>query len=463
MKNLNDDEKLNEIDTEKSNSNFKIMAIIFSVLSLGLLIGLIVTIIVKQNTIITLKDEKDTIANEKDKEIKTITEEKSNIEKELKDLKDQLNYVNIFKKSGIYDEWYNIYGIKVENISYAQNAKIPNTYKENGRNHNSEIGNVNNGKDYTETERNIYDLYIPKSAYDNPDIKHGVILFVHGGSWIQGDKSELSFLPIRYAKVGYITATLSYTLLIDKYKNEGYNIYRIMDEISACFHSIKEVLKEYNFEESNLEFAIGGYSAGGHLSLLYTYNYIKEENSEVKFIINVAGPITIEPKYYYKLKDGEEPLDLNIYEQKSEIEKLINDNKFDIIYDIDYFLFFLNIFSGGTKTQEQLNKIIKDGKIDTENEDYQFMYNFTKYAFAVNFVKNNIPLLCYYGGKDQYVGIAQYSYLKDKYNGTNNIELVYIKYTDHMFFPITRDEDTNSTRIFHSKVLEYTNKYFNKN
>ena len=459
MKNFNE-EKLTDIDTEKSNSKFKIMTIIFSILSLGLLIGLIVAIIVKQNTINNLKDEKDAITNEKDEKIKTITEEKSNIEKELKDLKDQLNYVNIFKKSGIYDEWYNIYGIKNENISYGQNDKIPNTYKEKGRNYKSEIGNVNGGNDYTKTERNIYDLYIPKSAYDNPGVKHGVILFVHGGAWTQGDKSELSFLPIRYAKMGYITATLSYTLLIDKYKNEGYNIYRIMDEISACFHSIKEVLKSYNFEEANLEFAIGGYSAGGHLSLLYTYNYIKEENSDIKFIINVAGPISIEPKYYYKLKEGEEPLDINIYEQKTEIEKLIEGNKFDLIYDIDYYLVFLNIFSGGTKTQEQLNKIIKTDKIDTENEDYQFMYNFTKYAFAVNFTKNDIPLLCYYGGKDQYVGVAQYSYLKDKYAGTNNIELVYIKYTDHMFFPITRDEDTNSTRIFHSKVLEYANKYF---
>ena len=112
LKNSNDDEKLQEIANEKSNTKFKIMTIIFSIVSIGLLIGLIVAISIEQNSIKSLKDEKETITNEKDNEIKTITEEKSHIEKELKDLNEQLAYVDIFKNSGIYDEWYDVYGKK---------------------------------------------------------------------------------------------------------------------------------------------------------------------------------------------------------------------------------------------------------------------------------------------------------------------------------------------------------------
>ena len=74
-----------------------------------------------------------------------------------------------------------------------------------------------------------------------------------------------------------------------------------------------------------------------------------------------------------------------------------------------------------------------------------------------------IPLLCYYGGKDQYVGITQYSYLKDAYDKSeypNNIYLVYNKYMDHIFMNATMDDQIMATRNFHSKLMDYANKYF---
>jgi len=112
------------------------------------------------------------------------------------------------------------------------------------------MGEINDGKDYDKNERNIYDLYIPYSTEFTKDKHNGVILFIHGGSWTSGDKADMEYLAKRYAKQGYITATMSYTLLIENFTD--YNIFKIMDEITACIQSIKEQLISRNYDDSKL-------------------------------------------------------------------------------------------------------------------------------------------------------------------------------------------------------------------
>ena len=166
----------------------------------------------------------------------------------------------MFENIGNVDKWHDLYCIKIQNIPYDTNNIINNTFKKDDINYKEEIGNVNDGKDYQKNERNVYDLYVPYSSLKRKDKYNGIILFVHGGAWILGQKGDIEYLASRYAKYGYITATLNYTLLINKYKE--HNIFRILDEITACINSIKLKLKEEGFDENKLELAIGGISAG---------------------------------------------------------------------------------------------------------------------------------------------------------------------------------------------------------
>ena len=76
-----------------------------------------------------------------------------------------------FANGGHEEEWYILYGEKKENISYAKNGKIENTYKEKGNNYIEEIGNVNEGNDYEANQYNIYNLYIPKAVLNKNLIK----------------------------------------------------------------------------------------------------------------------------------------------------------------------------------------------------------------------------------------------------------------------------------------------------
>jgi acetyl esterase/lipase len=145
------------------------------------------------------------------------------------------------------------------NLSYA-NGTIENSFKLNGKNYRKEIGEVNENRDYKSNNLNKYDLYIPYSSLKTNKSK-GIILFIHGGAWVQGDKEEMSYLAQIYFEHEYILANMDYTLLSEGL--EDGSIYRLLDDISACIENIKYKLKNIGFNESELEVAIGGGSAGG--------------------------------------------------------------------------------------------------------------------------------------------------------------------------------------------------------
>ena len=138
-----------------------------------------------------------------------------------------------------------------------------------------------------------------------------------------------------YDQMGYIIATMGYTLLNGYYKN--YNIFRILDEITACIESIIEQLKMRQFSEDKLKIAIGGYSARGHLTLLYTY-LMKNFPIKIEFAINICGPISLEPKYFYKLDRFNDTLN-NLY--LSDIEEDLESKRIVRINDQDLTLLYL--------------------------------------------------------------------------------------------------------------------------
>ena len=118
------------------------------------------------------------------------------------------------QKAGYNEEWNDLYGEKITNISYAKDNKIKNTFKVNCENYIEIIGNLNDGRDYLKNERNYYNLFIPYISLKRKDKFNGIILFIHGGAWLIGEKENVEYLCIRYAKYGYITAEMSYTLLL---------------------------------------------------------------------------------------------------------------------------------------------------------------------------------------------------------------------------------------------------------
>ena len=375
-----------------------------------------------------------------------------------KDNSDKSEEEYLLEINGFKEKWYDIYGNRTINISYLENDVIPNSYRKNKSNYIEELGDLNEGKDYTKHDVNVYDLYIPFSALSRKNKHNGIILFVHGGGLENNTKEETECFAVRFAKMGYITANMEYSNCLDKYKEKSF--YRILDEISACIKSIKKELVSQNFDGSKLELALYGISSGGQLILSYGFSdKNRNEIIPIKFLMNAVGIATLDEKYWYYIAVPNKTLD-NI-ESIEDIEKAKNNGT--ILKSNPYFLLHLmNLMTGKKLSQDDLNKLIINDIIQKEDEKYKQMYKFAKYGFPVERIgKNTIPLLCLYCGNDGL--FVHYSYLRQKYinNGAdNNISLVYMKYAGHERFHHGIERDIIAMKQMHVKMLEYAKTYF---
>ncbi len=363
------------------------------------------------------------------------------------------------KNKILNDEWNDIYGIRIIEIPYYSNNKIVNSFKINGENYDEVIGNINNGKDYSKTDRNYYNIYIPYSSLKNKEKANGIILFIHGGWWKMGNKEDISLYCSRYAKLGYITATMGYTLLNENYKKKS-NIFRIIDEITACIHNIKEYLKNLGFNVDKLELAIGGYSAGGHLTLLYGYK-IKNSPIPIKFLINIVGPITLEPEYWYKVTNNNTLSSI----LPDDIENALNNNLLVEVFSDHYeFLKYMNIFLGKKYSDDYLKKMIVNQKIDKNNQNFKSLFKIIQKAYPTYYIdKNSIPTICVYGGNDHVVGFAHYSSLKKLYDQYGVInKLIYMRYGEHDINDYNTEDGIKALKEMNYQILQFTYDYFNQ-
>ncbi|MBR2628359.1 MAG: alpha/beta hydrolase [Alistipes sp.] len=153
---------------------------------------------------------------------------------------------------------------------------------------NSEDGQCYKNLRYGLGCRNTYDLYIP--AKGRPT---AIILFVHGGSWVVGEKEDIAYAARRFAKLGYITATMNYTRIkqdsIDYVSNHKLpSFVSMVDEMQQAVKAIKQECGSRGYNLTQM--AIGGYSAGAHLAMLYATKYINSSPLPVKFQISWVGP-----------------------------------------------------------------------------------------------------------------------------------------------------------------------------
>ena len=355
---------------------------------------------------------------------------------------------------------YTFFGVQYPNISYSENNKIENTFKSSGINYNPDIGILNNDLDYEANDRNIYDLYIPTFALERKEQINGIILWIHGGAWKKNDKSIMSLFCELYGQLGFISVTMGYTLLTKPYKD--YSIYKNMDEITACIKSIKKELKAKEFKEDKLRFALAGYSSGAHLALLYSYlmKNIDINNIKIDFLINIVGPMGLDPEYYYFLTNFSEPL--NDIENKTSIKKALEEGKLIKMPPGVDFLNDMNMFLGDKYSTEEINSIIENGKINNESDIYKKMYNAVKYSYIPLINDNNkIKTLCIYAGADEMIGEAHYSYLKEKAENDGRIlEFVYMKYESHMFIMPDLTKEPQAIRNMSALITKNLYKYF---
>lgn len=133
----------------------------------------------------------------------------------------------------------------------------------------------------------LLDLYLPKGRSKATP----AVIFIHGGAWKGGKRSDMKFYCVKFAEKGYVTATVTY---------------RLMGEapFPAAVHDVKCAVRwlranaaKYQIDPEHI--VVSGNSAGGHLSMMIGYSDDpslegvggnNDVSSRVCAVVNFYGP-----------------------------------------------------------------------------------------------------------------------------------------------------------------------------
>ena len=303
---------------------------------------------------------------------------------------------------------------------------ITNTYKVGGSHY---MGyNINGGNDYYDATslKNNYDLYVPSATVTPRNQKHTVILFIHGGAWTMGVKTDVNPYIHDFAAKGYITATIKYTLLRQEMDDPSLSIFRNLDEIDACIKSIKSSIASLGFDTTKTELVIGGASSGAHLAMLYAYSRGKESAIPIKFVVDGVGPVDIKPGAWKEFTNASSSvldagLDKNALATQEGAGNLsslrISDGSGDTKYWDNYETFRIaNGMCGMPYTLAEVEEAktnpsaasYVDLTAEGHGEDQLSVTYWIKKADQAS----KFPIICAYAGLDYVVGINQFATLQ---------------------------------------------------
>ena len=153
--------------------------------------------------------------------------------------------------------------------------------------------NILYGSDLKFKKWQLLDVYRPK---DSKGLLP-VIVIVHGGGWVYGDKDVYQFYGMSLAQRGFAVVNYSYRLAPEaKFPSS-------MQDTEAVFQWIGENAQKYGFDTQNV-FAVGD-SAGGHLLSLYAsavtnpayaenFPFIKEKPLSLKAVALNCGKYNLD-------------------------------------------------------------------------------------------------------------------------------------------------------------------------
>lgn len=111
----------------------------------------------------------------------------------------------------------------------------------------------------TDEKWQVLDVYRPKNMEGK---KLPVIVSVHGGGWVYGDKERYQFYCMNLAQRGFAVVNFTYRLAPE------YQFPAPLEDTNLVFSWVLAHAKEYGFDEAHI-FAVGD-SAGAHCLGLYT-------------------------------------------------------------------------------------------------------------------------------------------------------------------------------------------------
>ncbi|MGO1245727.1 MAG: alpha/beta hydrolase fold domain-containing protein [Sphingobacterium sp.] len=139
------------------------------------------------------------------------------------------------------------------------------------------------------------DVFLPTGQ--SLDKKKPVLVMVHGGAWVAGDRSldhnyYKSQLREKITQAGVAIISISYTLV-----NDSTHFPRPIEDCKDAVRWVRSHAENYNFDTTNI--GLWGESAGAHLALMVAYSGEEDwignhapmsQQAGVSYVINNFGP-----------------------------------------------------------------------------------------------------------------------------------------------------------------------------
>ncbi|MGA2481207.1 MAG: alpha/beta hydrolase [Spirochaetia bacterium] len=126
------------------------------------------------------------------------------------------------------------------------------------------------------------------------------IVFIHGGSWLQGSKADYDYPLQKAAARGYVAVTVNYRLTYETLANgkARYPFPAQIKDVKCAVRWLRANAGKYRIDPDHI--GVLGFSAGGHLALLLGLTQpsdgfegdggYAEYSSRVQAVVNSSGP-----------------------------------------------------------------------------------------------------------------------------------------------------------------------------
>ena len=150
--------------------------------------------------------------------------------------------------------------------SSAASATIPDPYVSNF------------SASYGSDERQVLEYAYLK---ENTEVKP-MVLFLHGGSWIGGDKALMRYMLPSITQAGYMYVSMNYRLMLT-----GATFEDMLTDIQSAIQFLRSNASFLKLDTTQM--VIAGESAGAHLAMLYAY---KETSPiPIDFVLGLVPPV----------------------------------------------------------------------------------------------------------------------------------------------------------------------------
>ncbi|MFH7767427.1 alpha/beta hydrolase [Acinetobacter sp. BSP-28] len=168
------------------------------------------------------------------------------------------------------------------------------------------LNRLTSRKGYTVTENIAYGLKarhrLDIFTTEVPREQRALIVFVHGGAWLHGDKKDYRFVGEAFAREGYDVAVINYHLA-PEHVFPSY-----IDDLSLALNYLTQHQSRYHIQTEKL--VLMGHSAGAFNVMSALYNpkpYALHCRAQIRAIIGVSGP------YHFDYKD--DPICADAFDQ----------------------------------------------------------------------------------------------------------------------------------------------------